>query len=746
LLFKVSALLVALINLRAINTFFEAVEYIEILHKKENMKMATGYLRVTAAYENAALPISGTTVKIFSKNPSEMIYQTATDTDGQTDYMPLTAPEVAETFDSSQIAPAYSLYDVEVSLDGFNTVYIHDVEILGNTRSTLPVALLPLIQENRESQTHIIYHQHLHPVEDEDTINSDDPLNDIEITPHGLRIDNHTPLVSADIGGVKDVYIPTNITVHLGTPSNTAARNVTIPFAEYIANVASSEIYATWPQESLYANIYAITTFAINRIYTEWYRGRGYNFDITNNTAYDQYFVYGRNIYDNLQEIANAVFDMYVRRQGYKNPLFTQYCNGTRVTCNGLSQWGTVTLANQGMTAEQILRYYYGNDIEIVESNNIHAIQETFPGTALQQGQQSDHVRLMQQYLNRIRLNYPAINAITSPNGYFGSDTTSAVKTFQKVFGLTQDGIIGRSTWNKISQIYVSVVKLAELTSEGERIGIGTTPPTTTIRQGSTGENVRLLQYIINYLSEFYNTIPSVTEDGKFGNGTANAVKEFQRNFGLTADSIVGPTTWKKLYDAYTAIHNNINVPLPAPSGDIQNYPGVVLNVGAKGSNVGYIQNALNSIAAQYTKIPIVTVDNSYGPATAAQVQAFQEQFNLTPDGIVGKLTWDSINSTLTAMGTNPDNGGTNTKPAYPGYPIRFGSRGDNVTYIQQALQKLSARYPAISNPGKADGIFGTATDASVRAFQRYFSLTADGVVGQQTWNMLNRQLTNIGA
>jgi peptidoglycan hydrolase-like protein with peptidoglycan-binding domain len=696
--------------------------------------MATGYLRVSAAYPEGNLPIPEASVRVYNTD-HESIYQTITDREGQTDYMPLPAPEIAETFDSSQMASAYSLYDVEVSLGGFNTSYVHGVEILPDTNSTLPVELLPLLREDRENNTQTIYHRHLHPAEDEDTVNAGEPENDIIITPHGLTINNYTPLPPIDTRGVRDVYIPTNITVHLGTPNNNSAKNVIVPFANYIANVASSEIYATWPSEALYANMYAITTFAINRIYTEWYRGRGYNFDITNNTAYDQYFVYGRNIYDNLQQIADEIFDMYVRKQGYKNPLFTQYCNGTTATCAGLSQWGTVGLANQGMSATQILRYYYGNDVEIAQSDDVRAIQETYPGTAMSQGQSGEHIKLMQEYLNRIRLNYPAINLIGSTNGNFGADTVSAVKTFQKVFGLTQDGVIGRATWNKISQIYVGVVKLAELKSEGERIGIGAAPPAVTIRQGSSNENVRLLQYILNYIAEFYDTVPSVTEDGKFGSGTANAVKEFQRNFGLTADGIVGPATWRKLYDTYNALNANIDVPLPNPDQFTQPYPGVVLTNGSRGNSVGYVQKALNSIHALYSKIPNLTADNVYGPSTANAVKAFQTEFGISPDGAVGRITWEKINSVLQAIGSSANNGG---KVPYPGYALKIGSRGDSVAYLQQTLQRLASQYSQILNPGSADGIFGASTETSVKAFQRYFGLTPDGIVGQQTWNMLN--------
>jgi peptidoglycan hydrolase-like protein with peptidoglycan-binding domain len=711
--------------------------------------MATGFLKVEVASPANDLPITNATVTIYDKSPQRTITQGQTDENGQTAYYPLSAPEVANTLNRAQTAPAYSLYDVEVSADGFNTSYIHDVEILADTNSTLPVKLIPLLPEDQANNISRVFHTHLqrYDGEEEDTVYTDQPESDIEITEHALRFEGQTPQAETtqtpqapETYGVHDVYIPTNITVHLGTPNNSSARNVTVPFADYIANVASSEIYATWPTQSLYANMFAITTFAINRIYTEWYRGRGYNFDITNNTAYDQYFVYGRNIYDNLRQIANEIFDMYVRRIGYKNPLFTQYCSGTTVTCPGLSQWGTVDLANRGYTALQILKYYYGNDVEVVESSNVRAIQETYPGSTMREGMSSEYIKLMQTYLNRIRLNYPAINNIANPNGYFGADTTSAVKAFQKAFGLTQDGVIGRATWNKISQIYVGIVKLAELKSEGERAGIGTVPPTTTLRQGSTGNLVSELQYMINYISEYYDYVPDVTQDGKFGAGTANAVKEFQRNFNLTADGIVGSSTWNKLYEVYNNINKNSDVPLPDVNQILPEYPGTVLTVGSRGVQVGYVQKSLTNLNAQYPKIPAVANDNVYGNATATAVRAFQEQFGLTPDGVVGQATWNKINAVLLATG----DANQNTRPVYPNEVSKLGSRGTNVIYIQKSLQTISQYWTGIPNPGTADGVFGAKTDASVKAFQREFGLTPDGIVGQVTWNKINDTLNSI--
>ena len=356
--------------------------------------------------------------------------------------------------------------------------------------------------------------------------------------------------------------IPNPITVHLGAPSSSAA-NVQVPFLDYVKNVASSEIYPTWPEAALKANIYAIMTFALNRIYTEWYRSRGYSFDITNNTAYDQYFVQGRPIYDSISKAVDEVYGEYVRRQGQLAPYFTSFCNGTTATCQGLSQWGTVTLANQGYSPLQILRYYYPNDIEIVETNIVTNAVSSYPGTALRLGSSGLDVQTIQTYLGRIRQNYPAIPAITDPAGTFGESTRAAVTKFQSIFNLTADGIVGKATWYELSRIYTSVTRLSELDSEGTTLGIGTVPPNVVLRQGSRGQDVVTLQYLLNVASRYYSDVPAPSQDGIFGNGTRQSVIAFQRAMGLVADGIVGQRTWQALYDIYLGVGEN--VPTPGP-------------------------------------------------------------------------------------------------------------------------------------------------------------------------------------
>lgn len=295
------------------------------------------------------------------------------------------------------------------------------------------------------------------------------------------------------------------------------------------------------------------------------YRSRGYNYDITNSTAYDQYYVQGRPIYESISRIVDDIFNQYVRRQGQEAPYFTSFCNGSTAFCEGMSQWGTVTLANQGRTPLEILRTYYPLDIEIAETNIITGELSSYPGTALREGSAGLDVQTIQTYLNRIRRNYPAIPAITDESGTFGSSTRAAVAKFQSIFGLSPDGVVGRSTWYKISSIYAAVTRLADLDSEGTSLGIGTVPPNSLLRQGSRGQDVITLQYLLDVISQYYPTVPAPAQDGIFGNGTRQAVTAFQQAARITPDGVVGPLTWNRLYSVYQGIVEN--VPLP-PAGD----------------------------------------------------------------------------------------------------------------------------------------------------------------------------------
>lgn len=347
-------------------------------------------------------------------------------------------------------------------------------------------------------------------------------------------------------------YIPQRITVHLGPP-NSDAENVTVSFVDYVKNVASSEIYPTWEESALRANIYAIVSFALNRVYTEFYRSRGYDFDITNSTAYDQYFVKGRSYFDSVSRIADELFNDYLRRPGVVEPLAAKFCNGTTAVCEGLSQWGSQNLAQQGYTTTQILRSYYGN-VEIVTNAPVQGIISSYPGTPLRRGTTGPSVVTIQTELNRISQSYPAIPKITPVDGIFGKQTESSVRRFQEIFNLNPDGIVGNATWYALVRIYVAVTSLAELRSEGQRFYVNSWANSTPIRLGDRGIKVEHLQYMLSVLAAYIPEIPTVIIDGIFGNSTRNAVLAAQRRFELPQTGIVDFNTWDEIYDQFSGI------------------------------------------------------------------------------------------------------------------------------------------------------------------------------------------------
>lgn len=349
-------------------------------------------------------------------------------------------------------------------------------------------------------------------------------------------------------------FVPQNITVHLGTPTSDAA-NVTVSFADYVKNVASSEIYPTWEESALRANILAITSFALNRVYTEYYRSRGYDFDITNSTAFDQAFVNGRSIFENISRLVDDLFNDYLRRPEFVEPLAAKFCNGTTVTCEGLSQWGSQNLALEGYNSIEILRSYYG-DVETVVNAPIRGNRSSYPGTPLRVGSTGPNVVVIQASLNRISQNYPAIPKVPVADGIFGSKTEASVKAFQKIFDLTPDGIVGQNTWYALVRIYTAVTKLSELRSQGQQFYSISWAPPNALQLGDTGEKVKLLQYMLAMLSEYIPEIPPVAMDGIYGKATRAAVLAAQRRFRLPETGVVDPETWQAIYGQFSGIEN----------------------------------------------------------------------------------------------------------------------------------------------------------------------------------------------
>ncbi|MBP1578032.1 MAG: peptidoglycan-binding protein [Oscillospiraceae bacterium] len=432
-------------------------------------------------------------------------------------------------------------------------------------------------------------------------------------------------------------YIPETITVHLGSP-DADAPNITVPFTDYIKNVASSEIYPTWPESALRANIYAIVTFALNRIYTEWYPSRGYDFDITNSTQFDQAFVRNRDYFENISEIVDEIFNDYVVRQGSVEPLFTQFCNGTTVTCEGLSQWGTVPLAEEGRSPYEILQYYYGDDIDIEKNAPVSADEDSWPGYTLKQGAAGRDVNILQQELNRIAQNYPAIPRITNARGVYDLETQRAVEKFQEIFSLPVTGEVDKATWYKIKRYFVGVKRLSELTSEGLTPSEAALDYPSQLSRGSRGEGVRTIQYYLNVIAYFNPSLNTLPMDGDFGSATENAVKEFQRFYGLPVTGVVDEPTWRMLEKVYFDILGGLSSGYQGRRAKL--YPGYFLAQGETGQNVTDLQTYLAFVGENYSELPVIPITGYYGQQTQDAVYAFQRLFGLPLTGTVGPLTW----------------------------------------------------------------------------------------------------------
>lgn len=435
-------------------------------------------------------------------------------------------------------------------------------------------------------------------------------------------------------------FIPETITVHLGAPDQ-PAENVTVPFIDYIKNVASGEIYPTWPESSLRANIYAITTYALNRIYTEWYPSRGYDFDITSTTAFDQSYGKNREVFEVISNIVDEIFNDYVVRQNEIQPLFTQFCNGTTSTCAGLSQWGTVDLAERGYSPFEILQYYYGDNINIIENAPVQDIEESYPGTPLSVGDAGNDVKIFQQQLNRIGRNYPAIPKINITTGIFDVDTQNAVKKFQEIFNIPVTGIVDKNTWYRIKSIYNGVKRLGELVSEGITFDEVALQYPGELSEGMSGYPVTTIQYYLNVIAYFNPNLNTFPISNTFDGNTVNAVKNFQTQYSLPVTGIIDEATWNSVKQVYADIYSEL------PEGYQENYaklyPGYFLTPGSSGPDVRDLQTYLALIATTDGNIPVVTVDGVYGIETRDAIYTFQRLNNIPTTGSVGPVTWNAI-------------------------------------------------------------------------------------------------------
>ena len=439
---------------------------------------------------------------------------------------------------------------------------------------------------------------------------------------------------------IRSPIIPTEIIVHLGAPDE-AARNISIPFIEYIKNVASGEIYPNWPLDSIKANILAQISFALNRIYNEWYPSKGYDFDITNSPAYDQSFVENRQFFETISQVVDEFFNDYIVKDGQVQPYFAMYCDGKSVTCDGLSQWGTVTLANQGLGPLEILRSYYDN-IKIVYNAPVGDEIRTYPLFPVELGTSGDFVRMINIQLNRIGQNYPAIPIIINSSPYFTVETERAVKKFQEIFDLPVNGVVDKATWYKIKYVYNAVKKIADLYSEGISIDEASLIFKRQLELGDTGQYINTLNYLINVVSYFDSSIPFLDLSGDvFTEDTKQVVVAFQNKYGLPATGIVNARTWAALREAYRQTLKNI--PREYVTSLDEFFPGRFLSEGMRGDDIINLQNFLYIICQKTKSIPGVVVNGIFDNLTEQSVKSIQRRYNLEENGIVSPGVWYRI-------------------------------------------------------------------------------------------------------
>lgn len=416
-----------------------------VLRPAQTNVQSLGKLKISLTNSTGYVPVPGARVRVsYTGNPDEIIEELTTDESGQTQTVELPAPNRDYSLEPEASQP-YSEYTLSVSAPGYDPLVVAGTQLLSGETALQDIRLAPQI--NNPSASDIVIPAH--------TLYGEYPpkIAESEIKP----VNESGEIV------LSRVVIPETIIVHGGPPSDSKAPNYYVSYRDYIKNVASSEIYATWPEAALYANILAIMSFTLNRVYTEWYRNKGYNFTITSSTAYDHFFVYGRNIYESISIAVDNIFTNFLSRPNVRQPILTQYCDGQRVSCpDWMSQWGSKALADQGYSAIDILRHYYGDSIYINSAPQISGIPSSWPGNDLTIGSRGEKVLQMQEQLNRIAQNYPALPTIAA-DGIYGPATEAAVKKFQEIFNLPVTGIVDYPTWYKISQIYVGVSRIAEL-------------------------------------------------------------------------------------------------------------------------------------------------------------------------------------------------------------------------------------------------------------------------------------------
>lgn len=714
--------------------------------------MQKGYLIFELKKDSGVTPVNDAQVKIVSIDGREVNHLLNVNQDGKTNEIEIYTKDSNLTFDKSNRDIPYTKVNAEVRFENDKIIYIDEIQVYSNVTSIQEIKL-----DNRENNFKFTRDkkgkskkEHIHFKNEPPCIFKDDEikLNNI--------LNEDDKIIKSNFKGNK-IFIPEFITICIGELGQ-ESEIITVPFIDYVKNVSCSCIYPTWRDEAIKANVYSIISFALNRVYTDWYRSKGYGFEITSSRKYDQMYVKGRNLFRNICDIVDEVFGSCIKISGINQPLLSRCYNLTNVE-RKLSRWGSLDLAEDGLSALEILKKYFGENIKIDKVGDIGGILKKYPGAELLINSKGDDVKFIQKALNTLGSRYMGITKIPEEDGIFGKYTERAVMDFQKIFNLNVDGIVGNKTWNKISLLYALTKKIF-----GNSIN-DFEYDSNILKMGSEGQEVKNIQKSLNYILGNYKLFNKLEEDGYFGKKTEDAVKKFQEIFGLVVDGIVGKNT----YDRIMYVEKNINklkgfidkqlnnISVKNKNEDyriVLSEEDIIIPIkfGDFGENVKQLQVELNNLSNYYGFLSKVAEDGMFGNKTYEMVRKFQEKFSLYQDGIFGieslkKLI--SLNRALKELKLDENNDlkknrGLKFKSEYsmeyPNFEINFGITCGYVTLIQKYINEIK-RYGNhyFSNNDKLleDGKFGENTLKHVNEFQNKFNLKKCTNVDKDTWDKL---------
>ncbi|MDR1542590.1 MAG: peptidoglycan-binding protein [Clostridiales bacterium] len=673
--------------------------------------MRLGYLTVVMRLANESLPAAEARVLIKDQFGA-ILYDLVADANGRTEQAALEIPDgIVSGLHSHRIGR----FTAEVPPSPyFCSMTITGVEVYSEVASVLPIDLTPIFKDEPDKNHITVHIEQLHGCDWRPPQNAD-----------AIPIEMENAL-----SRLADVQIPESVFVHLGRLQEADALNVRVGLESYLKNVAASEIYADWSEEALYANIYCHVSLLLSRVFSRWYRSRGYPFDITSDPASDQIYQPCRSIPDNISYIVDRVFNVYIRRLGMVEPCFPVLCGGDPDYCgSGLSQWGSEYLGRAGHSPLDILMLYLSSDIEFAESTNFRLEIGNILKRLLKEGDSGRDVSLVQTYLNRLRINYPAIPEIENPNGFFDSKTLKSVKAFQSLFNLDADGIVGKTTWFQLTKIYSAAKRLEELENAKIKPNLDFSSQFEAPEENS--ENSALLRHMLDYASLFFKSVPSSEEAAYYGMPAQYQTASFQKTFGLPQTGKADAATLRMLYDQYRVLREiaSLDAASENAADELSEPPGEILSLGSTGERVLLLQQYLEGLSKRHPSILVVYHNGTFGADTDRAVKVFQNLYGLTPNGIVDQKTWDRIESEYSS--TPPQ-----TILPFPGYRLITGSSGENVHVIQNYLNDIGKTFttlPTIS----PDGLYGNNTYSAVFEFQKLFGLPATGFIDKDTWDSI---------